>query len=80
MTDKMKKLAELNGVKDKLYGQEVNKRIRKRYTVWDEISLIRQKDEKPDEFAAYNAFVEECKAQTKAEMYGKEEENDDADS
>ena len=65
MTEKMKKLAKLNDVTDKVYGQEVNKRIRKRYTVTDEIAILRQRDEKPDEFAEYNAFVEECKQVTR---------------
>ena len=72
MTEKMKKLAKLNDVTDKVYGQEVNKRIRKRYTVTDEIAILRQRDEKPDEFAEYNAFVEECKQEAKAEVYGDE--------
>ena len=36
--------------------------IHTRYSVDDEISILRQKDSKPEEFAAYNTFAEECKA------------------
>ena len=35
--------------------------IHTRYSVDDEISILRQKDSKPEEFDAYNAFREECK-------------------
>lgn len=35
--------------------------IHTRYSVDDEISILRQKESKPQEFEAYNAFAEECK-------------------
>ena len=35
--------------------------IHTRYSVDAEISILRQKDSKPEEFEAYNAFAEECK-------------------
>ena len=35
--------------------------IHTRYSVDDEISVLRQKDSKPEEFKAYNEFAEECK-------------------
>lgn len=35
--------------------------IHTRYSVDDEISILRQKDSEPEEFEAYNAFAEECK-------------------
>lgn len=35
--------------------------IHTRYSVDNEISILRQKDSKPEEFEAYNAFAEECK-------------------
>ena len=35
--------------------------IRTRYSADDEISILRQKDSKPQEFDAYNTFAEECK-------------------
>lgn len=42
-------------------GEEVNARIRERYTESQEFSILRQKDEKPDEYAEYYAYCEECK-------------------
>ena len=35
--------------------------IHTRYSVDDEISILRQKELKQQEFAAYNTFAEECK-------------------
>ena len=40
--------------------------IRKRYTQDDEFAILRQKDRKPDEYAEYDAYCEQCKAQAKA--------------
>ena len=47
------------------YEQRVVNRIRQRYSVDDEIALLRQRDSKPEEFAEYNAFVEQIKAEEK---------------
>lgn len=53
---------------EKLYESEIIRRIRKRYTVNQELAVLRQRDTKPEEFAEYNAYVEKCKADIKAEM------------
>ncbi len=53
---------------DKLYEKEIIERIRKKYTVNQELAILRQRDTKPDEFAAYDAYVEQCKADVKKEM------------
>lgn len=53
---------------NELYGKEVDRRIRKRYTVSQELAILRQKDTKPAEFAEYFAFVEQCKAEVKKEL------------
>jgi hypothetical protein len=45
------------------YEQRVVNRIRQRYSVDDEIALLRQRDTKPEEFAEYNAFVEQIKSE-----------------
>lgn len=68
ITAKSKRLAERNGVLDKFYGEVVNSLIRKRYSEWDEIAIIRQRDDKPEEWAEYNAFCEECKKRAKEIM------------
>ena len=40
--------------------------IHTRYSVDGEISILRQKDSKPEEFEAYNTFAEECKVRVSA--------------
>ena len=66
------RLAQRNGKTNELYGRVVNSLIRERYTQWDENALNRQRDEKPEEWAAYNAYCEECKAKAKAIIYGED--------
>ena len=51
-----------------LYETEIVRRIRKRYTVNQELAILRQRDSKPEEYAAYNAFAEACKADVKEEL------------
>ncbi len=51
-----------------LYEAEIVRRIRAKYTVSQELAILRQRDSKPEEFALYNAFVEECKAAVKEMM------------
>ena len=53
---------------DNFYGSEISRRIRKKYSVDKELSLLRQRDEKPEEFAEYYAFAEKCKLEVKEEM------------
>lgn len=65
------RLAKKNAEKDpasllEVYESEVIKRIRTRYTVNQELAILRQRDTKPQEFAEYNEFVEQCKAEVKA--------------
>ena len=47
------------------YGELVEQLIRRKYTVSAELAILRQRDEKPDEFTAYNAYAEQCKAEAK---------------
>ena len=44
------------------YESEIVRLIRQRYNVNQELSILRQRDEKPEEFAEYSRYVEECKA------------------
>ena len=55
---------EINALK----AREIEKRIRLRYSVSDELALLRQREEKTAEFAAYHAYVEACKSEVKEEM------------
>lgn len=43
------------------YDEAVNAKIRERYTESQEFAILRQKDEKPEEYAEYYAYCEECK-------------------
>ena len=63
------KLVLMNISKGKLYGARVSELIRDRYSLDAELAILRQRDEKPDEYQAYFAFCEECKAKAKAEIY-----------
>lgn len=43
------------------YKEQVVAKIRERYSVDDELAILRQRDTKPDEFEAYNEYAESCK-------------------
>lgn len=47
------------------YAQRVVDRIRAKYSVDDELAILRQRDTKPEEFSEYNDFVEQIKAEEK---------------
>lgn len=49
-----------------LYENEIIRRIRKKYSLNQELAILRQRDVKPTEFAIYDKFVEQCKAEVKA--------------
>ena len=59
------------------YDEAVNAEIRKKYSESAEFAILRQKDEKPEEYAKYYSYCEECKAFVKAqkEVFGKSKEN-----
>ena len=46
----------------------VERYIREKYTLSDELAILRQRDTKPEEFAEYNAYAEECKQRAKLEI------------
>jgi hypothetical protein len=50
------------------YGDAINTEIRKRYTASEEFSILRQRDEKQEEFAEYYKYCEECKAIVKQHL------------
>ena len=47
------------------YKQKVSCLIREKYSIDDEIAILRQRDTKPEEFAEYNKFCEDCKTLVK---------------
>ena len=48
-------------------SKAIEKRIRRKYSVSNELAILRQRDTKPEEFAEYNAFVEQVKAEVNQE-------------
>ena len=48
------------------YEEAVNNEIRKKYSESQEFALLRQKDEKPEEYQKYYDYCEECKAYIKS--------------
>lgn len=52
------------------YENRVNALIREKYTLSQELGIMRQKTDKPDEYAEYYSYCEQCKATAKAEIYG----------
>lgn len=49
------------------YEERVVQLIRERYDLDSELALLRQRDTKPEEFAEYNDYCEECKRIAKEE-------------
>lgn len=49
------------------YEELVAMKIHERYTIDDELAILRQRDVKQDEFAEYNDFCEHCKAEAREE-------------
>lgn len=47
------------------YGELVERLIRRIYSLSEELAILRQRDEKPSEFAMYNEHAEKCKAKAK---------------
>ena len=65
MDEQRIELAKKNGTHQDLYAEMVNRAIRQKYSISDEVALLRQRDTKPDEFAEYNEYVELCKKQVR---------------
>ena len=63
-----KRLSRLNGTVESDYIDYVDRLIRRKYSVSAELAILRQRDTKPNEFAEYNAYAEECKARAKRDF------------
>lgn len=67
-------VAELPKYTNEEYSTRVNELIRERYDESRELSILRQRDDKPTQFAEYFAFCEECKSRAKAELSARTDE------
>ena len=59
-------LAKRNGTIERIKSYLVDEKISAKYSVSEQIAILRQRDEKPDEFAAFYEYAEQCKAAVKA--------------
>lgn len=59
---------ELRDIKIKNYPNRVSELIRQRYSINDELAILRQRNEKPSEYQEYFAYCEECKSKAKQEL------------
>ena len=50
------------------YKSRIVELIREKYSVDDELAILRQRNSKIDEFNAYNSFAEECKETARREF------------
>lgn len=53
------------GVPAIAYEERIVNRIREKYSIDDELAILRQRDTKPEEFKGYNDFVEQIKLEEK---------------
>ena len=68
IVDYKKPIAEIEKEKAEQYPILVEKYIREKYSLSDELAILRQRDTKPEEFNEYNVYAEECKKIAKAEI------------
>ena len=59
---------ELEKLKQENYEALIISKIRQKYTLDQELAILRQRETKPEEFAEYNNYVEECKVEAKKEF------------
>lgn len=52
------------------YESRVDELIRERYTMSQELAILRQQTTKADEYQEYFAYCEECKTKAKVEVWG----------
>ena len=52
------------------YEEAVDMKIREKYAASQEFAILRQRDEKPTEYAEYYAYCEQCKEFVKAKKGG----------
>ena len=52
------------------YENAVNALIREKYTLSQELAILRQKDTKPEEYTAYNEYCEQCKTSARLKILG----------
>lgn len=54
------------------YERRVDELIRSKYTLSQELAILRQQESKSEEYKVYFDYCEQCKARAKAEVYDNE--------
>lgn len=72
--------AKRSAASEEHYRRMVSERLRSRYDLDAELAILRQRDTKPEEFAAYSAYAEQCKAVAKAEINAESDEPDESEA
>ena len=62
---------ELEERQAKEYEKLVERLIRQKYSLSNELAILRQATTKPEEFAEYNAYAEQCKEKAKSIIWRK---------
>ncbi len=65
--DDYEEVAEIPPTPSPYYAKAVEDRIRSRYSLSEELAILRQRYSKPEEFAEYFAFAEQAKADARTE-------------
>lgn len=60
--------SELRDISIKNYPNKVSELIRQKYSINDELAILRQRDEKPIEYQEYFVYCEDCKSKAKQEL------------
>ena len=50
------------------YENLIVQKIRAKYSLNEELAILRQRDTKPEEFKEYNIYVEQCKKEVKEKL------------
>ena len=61
-------LAKANGLVERFRGDEISRRIAVEYPLSSQIALLMDKDDKPEEWEAYQAFRERVKKDVDADI------------
>ena len=56
--------------KQQKYEDRVVELLRKKYSLNQELAILRQRNEKPEEYQAYSGYAEQCKATARTEILG----------
>ena len=67
-TDKQIKLAYKNGLLADIKNNMIEAEIAKEYSIGSQIAILRQVETKPEEYAEFTTYAEECKQRVKEKL------------